>query len=97
MSVEAIVIQAGQGKALSLRCSQVAYKAEGQRPAGGSTFLEFTAGGQYRRSHPSPDRGVLLRRRGRVPDPGPQTLAAGEPRGLAACAAGRPAWLRESG
>src|SRR5262249_58753167 len=34
MSVEAIVIQAGQGKALSLRGSQVAYKAEGQRPAG---------------------------------------------------------------
>ena len=43
MSVEAIVIQAGQGEALSLRGTQVAYKAEGQRPAGGPTFLEFTA------------------------------------------------------
>jgi quercetin dioxygenase-like cupin family protein len=43
MSVEAIVIQAGQGKALSLRGTQVAYKAEGQRAAGGPTFLEFTA------------------------------------------------------
>jgi hypothetical protein len=43
MSVEAIVIQAGQGKALSLRGTQVAYKADGQRPAGGPTFLEFTA------------------------------------------------------
>jgi mannose-6-phosphate isomerase-like protein (cupin superfamily) len=35
--------KAGQGKALSLRGTQVAYKAEGQRPAGGPTFLEFTA------------------------------------------------------
>ena len=43
MSVEAIVIQAGQGKTLSLRGTQVVYKAEGQRPAGGPTFLEFTA------------------------------------------------------
>jgi len=43
MSAEAIIIQAGQGKALSLRGTQVAYKAEGQRPAGGPTFLEFTA------------------------------------------------------
>jgi quercetin dioxygenase-like cupin family protein len=45
MSVEAIVIQAGEGegKALSLRGTQVAYKAEGERPAGGPTVLEFTA------------------------------------------------------
>lgn len=43
MSVEAIVIQAGEGKALSLRGTQVAYKAEGERPGGGPTFLEFTA------------------------------------------------------
>ena len=43
MSAEAVIIQAGQGKALSLRGTQVAYKAEGQRPAGGPTFLEFTA------------------------------------------------------
>lgn len=43
MSVEAIIIQAGAGKALSMRGSQMAYKAEGERPAGGPTFLEFTA------------------------------------------------------
>ena len=43
MSVEAIIIQAGEGKALSLRGTQVAYKAEGDRPGGGPTFLEFTA------------------------------------------------------
>ena len=43
MSVEAMIIQAGQGKTLSLRGTQVVYKADGQRPAGGPTFLEFTA------------------------------------------------------
>ena len=43
MSVEAIIIQAGEGKALSLRGTEVAYKAEGDRPGGGPTFLEFTA------------------------------------------------------
>lgn len=43
MSVEAIVILANEGKALSLRGTQVAYKAEGERPAGGPTVLEFTA------------------------------------------------------
>jgi quercetin dioxygenase-like cupin family protein len=43
MSLEAIVIQAGEGKALWLRGTQVAYKAEGERPSGGPTFLEFTA------------------------------------------------------
>jgi quercetin dioxygenase-like cupin family protein len=43
MSVEAIVIQAGEGKALSLRGTRVAYKAEGERPAGGPTVLEFSA------------------------------------------------------
>jgi quercetin dioxygenase-like cupin family protein len=43
MSVEAILIQAGEGKTVSLRGTQVAYKAEGERPGGGPTFLEFTA------------------------------------------------------
>ena len=43
MSVEAIVIRANEGKALSLRGTQVAYKAEGERPGGGPTVLEFTA------------------------------------------------------
>jgi quercetin dioxygenase-like cupin family protein len=43
MSVEAIVIQAGEGKVLSLRGTQVAYKAEGERPGGGPTVLEVTA------------------------------------------------------
>jgi mannose-6-phosphate isomerase-like protein (cupin superfamily) len=43
MSVEAILIQAGEGKAVSLRGTQVAYKAEGERPGGGPTVLEFTA------------------------------------------------------
>jgi quercetin dioxygenase-like cupin family protein len=43
MSVEAIVIQAGEGKALSLRGTHVGYKAEGERPGGGPTFLEFVA------------------------------------------------------
>lgn len=43
MSVEAIVIQANEGKALSLRGTRVAYKAEGERPGGGPTVLEFTA------------------------------------------------------
>ena len=58
MSVEAIVIQAGQGK------------------------VHRRARIQYGRSHPSPDRGVLLRRLGRVPDPGRRPLAAGETRRL---------------
>lgn len=43
MSIEAIVVQANEGKALSLRGTQVAYKAEGERPGGGPTVLEFTA------------------------------------------------------
>ncbi len=43
MSVHEIVLQAGEGKALSLRGTNVAYKAEGERPSGGPTFLEFTA------------------------------------------------------
>lgn len=43
MSVEAIVIHANTGKSLSLRGTQVAYKAEGERPGGGPTVLEFTA------------------------------------------------------
>jgi len=43
VSVEAIVIRANGGKALSLRGTQVAYKAEGERPGGGPTVLEFTA------------------------------------------------------
>jgi mannose-6-phosphate isomerase-like protein (cupin superfamily) len=41
MTVEAIVLPAGEGRALSLRGSGVVYKAEGARPAGGPTFLEF--------------------------------------------------------
>ena len=43
MSAEAIVLQAGEGKTLSLRGTQVAYKAAGERPGGGPTVLEFTA------------------------------------------------------
>lgn len=43
MSIETIIIQGGEGKAVSLRGTQVAYKAEGERPGGGPTFLEFTA------------------------------------------------------
>jgi quercetin dioxygenase-like cupin family protein len=43
MSVEAIVVQSNEGKALSLRGTRVAYKAEGERPGGGPTVLEFTA------------------------------------------------------
>jgi quercetin dioxygenase-like cupin family protein len=43
MSIEAIVIQAGEGKALSMRGSRVTYKAEGERPGNGPTFLEFVA------------------------------------------------------
>jgi quercetin dioxygenase-like cupin family protein len=43
MSVEAIIIQAGEGKALSLRGTQLAYKAAGERPGGGPTFIEFIA------------------------------------------------------
>ena len=43
MSVEAIVIQSGGGKTLSLRGTEIAYKAEGERPGGGPTFFEFIA------------------------------------------------------
>ncbi len=43
MSVEAIVLQSGEGTTLSLRGTQVAYKAAGERLGGGPTFLEFTA------------------------------------------------------
>jgi len=43
MSVDAIVVQSNEGKALSLRGTRVAYKAEGERPGGGPTVLEFTA------------------------------------------------------
>ena len=43
MSVEAVVLQSGEGKTLSLRGSQIAYKAVGERPGGGPTFFEFTA------------------------------------------------------
>jgi quercetin dioxygenase-like cupin family protein len=43
MSVHEIVIQAGEGKTVSLRGTNVAYKAEGERPGGGPTFIEFTA------------------------------------------------------
>ncbi|HEX2909659.1 MAG TPA: cupin domain-containing protein [Chloroflexia bacterium] len=43
MSLHEIVLQAGEGKALSLRGTKVGYKAEGERPGGGPTVLEFTA------------------------------------------------------
>lgn len=42
MSIEAIVIEASTGKAVSLRGTRVAYLAEGERPGGGPTILEFT-------------------------------------------------------
>jgi quercetin dioxygenase-like cupin family protein len=46
MSVEAIVIEGGiAGKVVSLRGTEVVYKAEGVRPGGGPTILEF---------HPAP-------------------------------------------
>jgi quercetin dioxygenase-like cupin family protein len=52
MSIEAIVVQAGEGKILSLRGTEVAYKAEGERPGGGPTFLEFgVAPGFYTGDH----------------------------------------------
>lgn len=41
MTVEALVLHAGEGKAVSLRGTGVAYKAAGVRPAGGPTVLEF--------------------------------------------------------
>jgi mannose-6-phosphate isomerase-like protein (cupin superfamily) len=41
MSIEAIILPAGEGRTLSLRGTGVVYKAEGDRPAGGPTFLEF--------------------------------------------------------
>ncbi len=68
MSVEAILIQAGEGKTVSLGGTQVAYKAEGERPGGGPTFLEIHRGPglQYGRPYPQSDRGDLLYRRGRV-------------------------------
>ena len=43
MSVEAIVLQAGEGETLSLRGTQIAYKAAGERLGGGPTVLEWTA------------------------------------------------------
>jgi len=52
MSIEAIVIQAGEGKVLQMRGTEVAYKAEGERPGGGPTFLEFSvASGFYTGDH----------------------------------------------
>jgi hypothetical protein len=48
MSIEAIVIQAGEGKVLQMLGTEVAYKAEGERPGNGPTFLEFSvASGFY--------------------------------------------------
>src|SRR5690349_20894019 len=41
MTVEALVLHAGEGQAVSLRGTGVAYKAAGARPAGGPTVLEF--------------------------------------------------------
>ena len=43
MTVEAIVLQSGEGKTVSLGGSQVAFKAVGERPGGGPTVLELTA------------------------------------------------------
>ncbi len=43
MSVEAIVVQSGDGKTLSLRRAELAFKAGGERPGGGPTFFELTA------------------------------------------------------
>ena len=52
MSIEAIVIQAGEGKVLQMRGTEVAYKAEGERPGNGPTFLEFSvASGFYTGDH----------------------------------------------
>ena len=46
MSIEAIVLEGGTaGRTVSLRGTEVQYKAEGARPGGGPTFLEF---------HPAP-------------------------------------------
>ena len=42
MTVEAIVLRAGEGRTVALRGTGVAYKAEGARVAGGPTFLEFS-------------------------------------------------------
>jgi quercetin dioxygenase-like cupin family protein len=41
MNVEALILQAGEGKTVSLRGTGVAYKAQGVRPGGGPTVLEF--------------------------------------------------------
>lgn len=43
MSIEAIAVQRGAGKTVSLRGTGVEYKTEGARPTGGPTFLEFNA------------------------------------------------------
>ena len=52
MTLDAIVIPAGAGKILQMRGTEVAYKAEGVRPAGGPTFLEFSvAPGFYTGDH----------------------------------------------
>jgi quercetin dioxygenase-like cupin family protein len=42
MSLEALIIEASAGKAVSLRGTRVAYLAAGERPSGGPTMLEFT-------------------------------------------------------
>lgn len=41
MTVEAMILQPGEGKTISLRGTGVAYKAAGERPGGGPTVLEF--------------------------------------------------------
>ena len=41
MTVEALVLHAGEGRAVSLCGTVVTYKAAGERPAGGPTVLEF--------------------------------------------------------
>lgn len=43
MSVEGLFIPRDGGETLDLRGTSVAFKAKGQRPGGGPTFIEFTA------------------------------------------------------
>jgi quercetin dioxygenase-like cupin family protein len=43
MSVDGLFIPRGGGEVLDLRGTSVAFKAKGQRPGGGPTFIEFAA------------------------------------------------------
>ncbi len=42
MSFDSIVLHGGEGRVLSLRGTEVAFKAEGERPGGGPSVLEFS-------------------------------------------------------